>query len=90
MLPVHPSSGSTGGPPSQFAHSVSGAVVDKGSARRFLPYQAQSVRHGFQDLGVKSIPELHGALYAGRLRFEVRSSAAQREGGVHDLHHYTA
>lgn len=73
-----------------FAHSVSGAVVDKGSARRFLPYQGQSVRHGFQDLGVKSIVELHEQLYEGRLRFEVRSSAAQREGGVHDLHHYTA
>lgn len=71
---------------SKFAHGVSGAVVDKGSVRRFLPYQAMSIRHGFQDLGVKSVTELHAKLYDQKLRFEVRSSAAQREGGVHDLY----
>lgn len=67
---------------------VSGAVVDKGSVRKFLPYQAQSIRHGLQDLGVDSVRILHDRLYSGTLRFEVRSSAAQREGGVHDLHVY--
>mmetsp|Transcript_7192 Transcript_7192/g.8657 ORF Transcript_7192/g.8657 Transcript_7192/m.8657 type:complete len:319 (-) Transcript_7192:1525-2481(-) len=70
------------------AQGVSGAVVDKGTARRFIPYQAQSIRHGLQDLGIKTIEEVHKSLYDGRLRFEVRSSAAQREGGVHDLHSY--
>mmetsp|Transcript_15204 Transcript_15204/g.18442 ORF Transcript_15204/g.18442 Transcript_15204/m.18442 type:complete len:522 (-) Transcript_15204:177-1742(-) len=71
-----------------FAQGVSGAVVDKGTAKRFIPYQAQSIRHGLQDLGIISIEQLHESLYDGRLRFEVRSSAAQREGGVHDLHSY--
>eukprot|EP00514_Thraustochytrium_sp_LLF1b_P002286 CAMPEP_0184526310 /NCGR_PEP_ID=MMETSP0198_2-20121128/10585_1 /TAXON_ID=1112570 /ORGANISM="Thraustochytrium sp., Strain LLF1b" /LENGTH=509 /DNA_ID=CAMNT_0026917871 /DNA_START=148 /DNA_END=1677 /DNA_ORIENTATION=+ len=65
---------------------VTGAVVDKGSVNKFLPYQAQSIRHGLQDLGTKSITVLHEELYSYRTRFEVRSSAAQREGGVHDLH----
>ena len=73
-----------------FAQGVSGAVVDKGSTRKFIPYQAQSIRHGLQDLGVVSIAELHKRLFDQRLRFEVRSSAAQREGGVHDLHTFTA
>ncbi|GBG29399.1 Inosine-5'-monophosphate dehydrogenase [Hondaea fermentalgiana] len=65
---------------------VSGAVVDKGSVRRFLPYQTQSIRHGLQDLGVRSLAALHDSLYDQTLRFEIRSSAAQKEGGVHDLH----
>ncbi|KAH9255499.1 inosine-5'-monophosphate dehydrogenase [Batrachochytrium salamandrivorans] len=65
---------------------VSGAVVDKGSVHKFIPYQAQSIRHGLQDIGAVSIAALHDQLYSGKLRFELRSPAAQKEGGVHDLH----
>jgi IMP dehydrogenase len=70
------------------ASGVSGAVVDKGSVNRFIPYQVQSIRHGLQDLGTISIQIMHEQLYNSRLRFEVRSSAAQKEGGVHDLFSY--
>lgn len=70
------------------AQGVSGAVVDKGSVSRFLPYVAQGVRHGFQDLGVKSVAELHSGLYKGDVRFELRTHAAQREGSVHSLYTY--
>lgn len=69
---------------------VSGAVVDKGTLHRFIPYQVQSVRHGLQDIGAQSVVELHNQLYSGRLRFELRSPAAQKEGGVHDLHSWKA
>jgi len=69
---------------------VSGAVVDKGSLHRFIPYQAQSIRHGLQDVGAVSVKELHKQLFSGRLRFEIRSPAAQKEGGVHDLHSWKA
>lgn len=68
------------------AQGVSGAVVDKGSLRRYIPYLLQGVRHGMQDLGVHSVALLQDQLYAGNLRFEIRSPAAQREGGVHSLH----
>ena len=68
------------------AQGVSGAVVDKGSLRRYLPYLLQGVRHGMQDLGSSSVTRLQESLYAGSLRFEIRSPAAQREGGVHSLH----
>ena len=70
------------------AQGVVGSVVDKGSLRQYLPYLVQGVRHGFQDLGVKSMTDLNEQRKDGRLRAEVRSSSAQVEGGVHNLHSY--
>jgi IMP dehydrogenase len=70
------------------AHGVSGTVMDKGSINLFVPYMAQSIKHGFQDIGASSISSLHQQLHDGKLRFELRSQAAQKEGGVHDLFTY--
>jgi IMP dehydrogenase len=70
------------------AQGVSGAVVDKGSISRFIPYLRQSVQHGLYDLGVSDIVNLHHNLKTGALRFELRTHAAQREGSVHSLHSY--
>lgn len=70
------------------AQGVSGSVVDKGSIHRFLPYLILGVKHGFQDLGVRSLSHLHEQLYSNRLTFELRTHAAQVEGGVHGLHSY--
>ena len=116
------------------AQGVSGAVVDKGSLHRFLPYLQLGVRHGLQDLGARDLNELaqirrdsqstkatQGArapqlqlqrsVYtaatltdrmlvwcfyfvvfflrcAEKLRFELRTAAAQREGGIHSLYSY--
>mmetsp|Transcript_17352 Transcript_17352/g.50644 ORF Transcript_17352/g.50644 Transcript_17352/m.50644 type:complete len:438 (+) Transcript_17352:2-1315(+) len=65
---------------------VSGAVVDKGPMRRYVPFLNQSIRHGLQDMGIRSLRDLKSNLYDGTLRFELRSPAAQKEGRVHDLH----
>jgi len=70
------------------AQGVSGAVQDKGSLRRYIPYLMQGVRHGLQDAGCKSVTEAQEKLYGDRMRFEIRSPAAQSEGGVHGLHSY--
>ncbi|GMI61913.1 hypothetical protein ScalyP_jg6063 [Parmales sp. scaly parma] len=77
-----------GGSDVKVAQGVSGAVVDKGSLRRYIPYLMQGVRHGMQDAGVKTLPEVWERLYEGELRFEIRSPAAQREGGIHSLHSF--
>jgi len=70
------------------AQGVSGSVQDKGSLRRYMPYLVQGVKHGMQDVGASSIEELQRQLYSGELRFELRSPAAQREGGIHGLHSF--
>lgn len=70
------------------AQGVSGSVQDKGSMFLYMPYLIQGVKHGLQDLGTKSLTELSDRRESGQLRFEIRSPAAQREGGVHGLHNY--
>jgi IMP dehydrogenase len=71
------------------ATGVSGTVIDKGPLNRYVPYLLQSIRHGMQDIGTPSVADLHEQMYAGQVRFELRSSSAQKEGGVHDLHSFT-
>ena len=70
------------------AQGVSGAVQDKGSLRRYIPYLVQGIRHGLQDAGCQSVEEAQEKLYSDKLRFEIRSPAAQAEGGVHGLHSF--
>jgi len=67
---------------------VSGLVVDKGSMLHMVPYIIQGLRQALQDIGVRTITELHEALVGDRLFFELRSHSAQREGGVHGLFSY--
>jgi IMP dehydrogenase len=72
------------------AQGVSGTVVDKGSVLNFIPYLTQGLKQSFQDMGLKSMSELHKKLYNGQLRFERRSEQAQAQGSVHGLYSYTA
>lgn len=56
---------------------------------KLVPYIVHGVRQGFQDLGVPSLAAAAGARSSGAMRLESRTGAAQREGGVHDMHSYT-
>jgi IMP dehydrogenase len=64
---------------------VSGTVKDKGSVRRTVPFLAQAVKQGFQDLGAKDLAGARQLLYSGSMKMEGRTQAAQSEGGVHDM-----
>ncbi|MBP7553222.1 MAG: IMP dehydrogenase [Spirochaetes bacterium] len=68
------------------AQGVSGAVTDRGSLSDFLPYLSQGLKHAFQDIGVRNIPELGDFMRSGKLRLQVRSASSIKEGGVHDLY----
>jgi len=70
------------------AQGVSGAVQDKGTIRRYVPYLMQGLKHGLQDAGIQNLQMGSEMLYSGKLRFEIRSPAAQKEGGVHGLHSF--
>ncbi|KAG0585788.1 hypothetical protein KC19_2G039100 [Ceratodon purpureus] len=72
----------------KIAQGVSGSVAAKGSVLRLVPYTLQAVKQGLQDLGVSTVKAAHDGLNAGVIRLEVRSGAAQKEGGIHDLVSY--
>ncbi|XP_047318824.1 inosine-5'-monophosphate dehydrogenase 2-like [Impatiens glandulifera] len=72
----------------KIAQGVVGAVKDKGSVLKFIPYTMQAVKQGFQDLGASSLESAHDLLRSSVLRLEARTGAAQVEGGVHGLVSY--
>ncbi len=70
------------------AQGVTGTVTDKGSVINLVQYLMQSLLHSLQELGCRSIHDLHKGLYEGTLRFEMRSPSAQVEGSVHSLYSF--
>jgi IMP dehydrogenase len=73
----------------KIAQGVSGTVRDKGSVKTMIPYLVHGVKQGFQDLGADSLTKAHQILASGTMTMEARTGAAQREGGIHDMHSYT-
>ena len=65
------------------AQGVAGAVVDRGSLRKFIPYLIAGLEHSLQDIGCRSIDILRQQISDGHVRLEKRSASAQIEGGVH-------
>ena len=70
------------------AQGVAGTVVDKGSVHVSVPHLIHGVKQGFQDLGANSLAAGNAMRSSGAMRVEARTGAAQKEGGVHDMHSY--
>ena len=70
------------------AQGVTGSVLDKGSMYQYVPYLYQGLKLSFQDMGMKSVKELHENMRSNKLRFEKRSYSAQLQGSVHGLHNF--
>ncbi|EEA20903.1 inosine-5'-monophosphate dehydrogenase [Talaromyces marneffei ATCC 18224] len=70
------------------AQGVSGSVLDRGSVTKFVPYLIAGIQHSLQDIGVRSVKDLHESVNNKTVRFELRSGSAQAEGNVHGLHSF--
>jgi len=64
------------------AQGVSGAVVDKGSARDLIAHLSAGVQKGLQDAGHADVAAVHSGLNDKTTRFELRTSAAITEGAI--------
>lgn len=67
---------------------VEGRVVSSGSVHEKLPFLAQGVRQGLQDVGASSADRLRVMSFTGDLGMERRSAGAELEGNVHHLYSY--
>ena len=63
------------------AQGVSGTVASRGSVYEFISYLCQAVKHGFQDIGARSVTHIH----KDPPMFEFRTPSSKAEGDVHHL-----
>jgi IMP dehydrogenase len=55
----------------------------------YIPYMVQGCKHGLQDIGTSTLTALQADVACGKVRLELRSPSAQKEGGIHGLASYT-
>ena len=69
----------------KIAQGVVGAVADKGSVLKFIPYTMQAVKQGFQDLGASSLESAHDLLKSSVLRLQVSRPFCRHHCDTHNI-----
>lgn len=69
----------------KIAQGVFGAVADKGSVLKLIPYTMHAVKQGFQDLGASSLQSAHDLLRSNVLRLEVNGNCLCCKNSPSDL-----
>lgn len=72
-------------PDAVVAQGVTGLVPAQGSLDKVLTETLAGIRGALRQLGCRTVAELHEMVRIGKVRFELRSDAARREGSVHDI-----
>ena len=72
----------------KISQGVSGTVTSKGSLYKYLPFLVQGLKQGFQQIGCNSLKVVFTYIQDKTLRFEIRSSMAQKDGNVHSLYSF--
>uniref|UniRef100_A0A0K0FPY5 Inosine-5'-monophosphate dehydrogenase n=1 Tax=Strongyloides venezuelensis TaxID=75913 RepID=A0A0K0FPY5_STRVS len=70
------------------AQGVSATIREKGSVHSLIPFMTASIKHGLQNLGTRTIKDLHTDVNNGLIRFELRTISSIYEGNVHSLYSY--